>query len=225
MHSEEYKLDNPVWHSLSETHNQYAVEYNDTKFYHPDFCPFGGTTSPGDTAEAILHYADTCNNFFLVGNKPVTPDNVHIKKELVCDQMIIHNTIDIPYTSKIIQLTETHTNELLTLVNLVQPGYFKNKTPQLGNYFGIYIDNVLAAVTGERMKMHMFTEVSAVITHPDHTGQGYAKQLVAHTVNNIIQQGKTPYLHVADTNTGAIALYKKLGFATRRKISFWNMVS
>jgi GNAT superfamily N-acetyltransferase len=31
------------------------------------------------------------------------------------------------------------------------------------------------------MQMGDFIEVSAVITHPDYLGKGYAKQLVAHT--------------------------------------------
>ena len=89
--------------------------------------------------------------------------------------------------------------------------------------FGLFINGQLVAVTGERMKMNAFTEVSAVVTHPDHAGKGYAKQLVAYTVNKIFEEGKAPYLHVAQTNTGAIALYEKLGFTIRRKISFWNL--
>ncbi len=81
------------------------------------------------------------------------------------------------------------------------------------------------AVAGERMKMNSYTEVSAVVTHPEHTGKGYAKQLIAFTTNRIFRENKTPYLHVADTNTSAVTLYEKLGFITRRKISFWNLIS
>jgi predicted GNAT family acetyltransferase len=95
----------------------------------------------------------------------------------------------------------------------------------MGDYFGVFKDNTLVAVTGERMKMNEFTEVSAVVTHPLYTGRGYAKQLVAYTVNKIFDQNKTPYLHVAEKNNGAIRLYEKLGFKTRRKISFWNFVT
>ena len=36
------KLDNPVWFSLSETHQSFAVDYGSVKFYHPEYCPFGG---------------------------------------------------------------------------------------------------------------------------------------------------------------------------------------
>jgi predicted GNAT family acetyltransferase len=74
------------------------------------------------------------------------------------------------------------------------------------------------------MKMNHFTEVSAVVTHPLHTGKGYARQLVAFTVNKIFDQNKIPYLHVADKNEAAIRLYQTLRFKTRTKISFWNLV-
>ena len=73
------------------------------------------------------------------------------------------------------------------------------------------------------MKMNGFTEVSAVVTHPSYSGKGFARQLVTHTVNNIFDENKLPFLHVAETNFGAIELYEKLGFKTRRRMSFWNL--
>ena len=94
----------------------------------------------------------------------------------------------------------------------------------MGDYYGIFQNDTLVAVSGERMKTNQFTEVSAVVTHPLHTGKGYAKQLVAFTVNNIFDHGKIPFLHVAENNVGAIQLYQTLGFKTRTKISFWNLV-
>jgi len=138
--------------------------------------------------------------------------------------MIINNTIEIEIKEPIIQLTNQHEDVLYQLVDLVQPGYFKRKTNLLGDYFGIFKNDELIAVTGERLKMNDFTEVSAVVTHPNHTGKGYAKQLIAHTINNIFTQNKIPYLHVLETNTAAINLYEKLGFIKRRKMSFWNII-
>ena len=73
------------------------------------------------------------------------------------------------------------------------------------------------------MKMNDYTEVSAVVTHPDHTGPGLAKKLVAHASNRILLENKTPYRHVAKENIATVKLYEKLGFVTRRKISFWNL--
>lgn len=106
----------------------------------------------------------------------------------------------------------------------MQPGYFKNKTADLGNYYGIYKNHQLVAVVGERMKMESHTELSAIVTHHEHTtGRGYAKQLIVHASNRIFNESKIPYLHVADPNFNAIRLYQKLGFLTRRKISFWKL--
>jgi ribosomal protein S18 acetylase RimI-like enzyme len=221
--TEENKLDNPVWNSLSESHSAFAIDYNGTKFYHPDYCPFGGFKETENTSDAANQYSELAENFFFVGEKPEIPASLKITKELVCLQMVIYNKIALPVTAEIVKLTEKHNDELVHLVNLVQPGYFKTKTSSLGDYYGIFKNNQLVAITGERMKMNDFTEVSAIITHPDHTGKGYAKQLITHCVNAIFSQNKIPYLHVVESNTGAIGLYEKLGFVTRRKMSFWNI--
>lgn len=221
--STENKLDNPVWNSLSESHKEFAVQYGSIKFYDPNYGPFGGFIKVENTAIATKEYSDLTDNFFVVGEKPEINSSLKIAKELVCLQMIINEKIQLPIDVEIVKLTLDYNEVLCDLVNLVQPGYFKNKTILLGDYYGIFKDNQLIAITGERMKMNAFTEVSAIITHPDHTGKGYAKQLITYVVNAIFDQGKIPFLHVAETNFGAIALYEKLGFTTRRKMSFWNI--
>jgi ribosomal protein S18 acetylase RimI-like enzyme len=220
---EDKKLDNPVWYSLFECHKDFAVDYGKIKFYRPDYCPFGGFEKSDGIADHIYEYSLLVDNFFTVGEKPELPAQLKLKAEIVCLQMIIKNRIEIEVNENIVALTKANTEALYQLVNLVQPGYFKRKTALLGNYSGIFKNDELIAVTGERMKMNDFIEVSAVVTHPHHTGRGYAKQLIAHTVNNIIYQNKTPYLHVIEKNIGPIKLYEKLGFTTRRKINFWNI--
>lgn len=225
MTTEEKKLDNPVWYSLNEIHQNFEIEYDGVKFYYPDYCPFGGFINPDRTLVSIDKYLELCDNFYVVGSKPSFSDNLKINRELVCNQMLLDTSINIERSEKITEFQDNHKDDLFGLVNLVQPGYFKKKTSQLGSYYGIYKNGNLVAVTGERMKMNSYTEVSAVVTHPEHTGKGYAKQLIAHTANKILSENKIPYLHVADTNIGAIKLYEKLGFWTRRKISFWNLMT
>jgi ribosomal protein S18 acetylase RimI-like enzyme len=216
------KLDNPVWHSLNETHKEFSLIYDNLKCYQADYCPFGGYENSSGISKSIDEYAKLIDNFFIVGEKPGYSQSLTLKKELICSQMLIEQSIDADISEEIVNLKEGRDKELFDLVNLVQPGYFKSKTMLLGDYYGIFKNGVLVSVTGERMKMNDFTEVSAVVTHPDHTGKGYAKQLIAYTVNKIFDENKIPYLHVAETNTGAINLYHKLGFVIRRNISFWN---
>ncbi len=224
MNTDYTKLDNPAWYSLSETHQEFSINYNNIKFYNPDYCPFGGFIMPENISESIDEYSKLTDGFFVVGEKPQLSNQLELKNELVCLQMILNNRIDVEIKEEIIALkTSDHIEALFELVNLVQPGYFKRQTALLGNYFGIFKDNKLIAVTGERMKMDDFTEVSAIVTHPEYTGQGYAKQLIAHAVNNIFDHNKTPYLHVVESNIGAIKLYEKLGFSTRRKMSLWHI--
>jgi predicted GNAT family acetyltransferase len=218
------KLDNPVWHSLSETHNKFSICYEHLRFYAPDYCTFGGFDVDGDLRSEIDEYAKLTNSFFIVGEKPTFSNTIVLKNELVCLQMIVSNKIEASFTDAIVRLNDEFNDQLFGLVNLVQPGYFRKKTVMMGDYYGIFQNDTLVAVSGERMKMNQYTEVSAVVTHPHHTGKGYARQLVAFTVNKIFDQNGIPYLHVAENNLGAMHLYETLGFKTRTKISFWNLV-
>jgi GNAT superfamily N-acetyltransferase len=221
---EKDKLDNPVWNSLNESHKNFALDFEGFKFYSPEVCAFGGCIDPMESKGGLDKYSALLENFYVVGEQPKFSNKLVLIKNLVCLQMLLEKPIELEVAEEILELRfQKQKKELFNLVNLVQPGYFQEKTDELGQYFGIYKNGELVAVTGERMKMNKFTEVSAVVTHPDHTGKGYAKQLIKHTCEKIYNEHKTPYLHVAETNIAAIKLYEKLGFTARRKISFWNL--
>ncbi|HLA54394.1 MAG TPA: GNAT family N-acetyltransferase, partial [Flavitalea sp.] len=216
-----FELDNPAWNALTEHHRNFAIDYGELKCYHPDYCPFGGCENALEISTALDQYAKLTKDFFIIGEKPRHSKLLRLKQELVCVQMICTNIIGHSINEEITALQEAHAETLQKLVNLVQPGYFKNKTRLLGDYHGIFMNGSLVAVAGERMKTNKYVEVSAVVTHPEYTGLGYAKQLVTHTANAILKQNRIPFLHVAKTNTAAIRLYKGLGFQMRREVSFW----
>ncbi len=218
------KLDNPVWHSLVECHQAVAIDYTNAKFYHPDYCPFGAFEAADNVSNGWIGYASLTDNFFIVGEKPTLPTSLTIKREVVCLQMVLEKQLELEIKENITLLNNKHEDALFELVNLVQPGYFRRKTSQLGNYYGIFKNDKLVAVCGERMNLNDFVEVSAIVTHPNYTGRGYAKQLITHTVNKIIDRNCLPFLHVVQNNANAIVLYNKLGFDIRRTISFWNIV-
>jgi ribosomal protein S18 acetylase RimI-like enzyme len=216
------KLDNPVWYSLEENHQAYCVDFGNVRYYDPTYAPFGAFLGDVDIINGMHEYSLKTDDFFVVGDKPLYPDILDLKKELVCDQMVLENAIPELDPLDITEISEDKHSALRQLVEMVQPGYFCENTALLGTYFGIHINGELVAVTGERMKMNDYTEISAVVTHPAHAGKGFAKRLITHTAAKIFSENKIPFLHVAETNSHAIALYEKLGFSLRRKISFWN---
>lgn len=216
------KLDNPVYHSLNEYHEKFCFNFGDTKFYNPEVASFGGAAVIS-TAEDITEYAKICDDFLIFGTRPDLGNLKTDLSQLVCDQYVLENPIQSDLTEEIIELKEDHYGELLAFVMKFYPYYFKARTPELGRYFGIFKDDQLVAVTGERMQMNDMTEVSAVITDTDHLGKGLAKQLVTFVSGKIFEDGKTPFLHVAESNTGAKMLYEKLGFWHRGKINLWGV--
>src|SRR4030095_6181921 len=110
-------------------------------------------------------------------------------------------------SSLIVPLGMEHVPEMLELTRLTKPGPFFEKTILFGNYFGIFIDGRLAAMAGQRMHPLPYMEVSAVCTHPDFRGKGYAKTLMLHVMNIILDNSFIPFLHVLTNNTTAIKLY------------------
>lgn len=113
------KLDNPVWHSLSESHRDFAIDYENIKFYHPDYCPFGGFDIPTDISDSIDDYSLLADSFFVVGEKPALSNKLLLKNELICAQMIVSDKIQMEYKNTIVTLTQKDAKALFDLVNRV----------------------------------------------------------------------------------------------------------
>ncbi|WP_136481364.1 tRNA (adenosine(37)-N6)-dimethylallyltransferase MiaA [Cognatitamlana onchidii] len=221
--SNEFVLDNPVWFALTEKQQDPCLKLNKLKFYAPEYAPFGAFIGPQDSTAAIESYSKLIDTFYIVGNKPKVPAHFKEPVKYIGLQMINYNKINHPITTNIVELKSNHHKDLIDLVNMVYPDFFKPKTFLLGRYYGIYRNNKLVAAAGERMQTQNFTEISAVVTHPKHVGKGFAKQLITHATNEIFRNNKIPFLHVDETNLGPIQLYKKLGFSVRRKMAYWKV--
>ncbi len=220
-----HPLDNPVWSALHEVHQEYRVEYDGAVFYKPQYTRFGAVDLEIKKGEAVSKYGLVSPNLFVVDSKePFIPKGFFLKAGIECYQMVANKKVSILYKDEIVKLSDSDFDYLHQLVDLAYPEFFESQTTDLGTYFGIYKNKELLAITGERMQTNDFIEVSGVITHPNHFRNGYAKQLVAKTASGIFEKSKTPFLHVATTNSGAIKLYQKLGFEIRKTIVFWNII-
>jgi ribosomal protein S18 acetylase RimI-like enzyme len=122
--------------------------------------------------------------------------------------------------SGIVELGPKDSTEMLELATLTKPGPFGTRTHELGSYVGIRSEGKLVAMAGERLKVPGYTEVSAVCTHPEHTGKGYARVLMTEIMQRIRERGETPMLHVRADNMRAIELYERLGYRTRKQMHF-----
>jgi GNAT superfamily N-acetyltransferase len=219
-----HKLNNPAWYSLTETHKDFAIGNDEIKRYQKDIAPFLAYLS--DEEDAFIQpdqFVDINDSFFIIGDLPALPNNYITESKLLCAQMICTTAVKINTTAVIEELCKADDAQMTSLINLVQPGYYKPGTRLMGDYYGIRNNGQLISMTGERMRMNGFTEISAVVTHPEFTGRKYAQQLVGHTVNKNIDAGVIPFLHVAQTNERAIKIYEHLGFFQRRIIVFWKI--
>ncbi|MFC8102915.1 GNAT family N-acetyltransferase [Streptomyces sp. NPDC057363] len=122
--------------------------------------------------------------------------------------------------ARVVELDADSVPEMLDLVARTQPGPFWPRTRELGTYLGVRVDGTLVAMAGERLRPPGWAEISAVCTAPDARGQGHAARLVGALTARVLARGERPFLHVAEVNTGALALYERLGFKTRRQVTF-----
>jgi ribosomal protein S18 acetylase RimI-like enzyme len=217
-------LDNPFWSSLCSIHRDLAVHAGGAARYPSEFAPFLGVASAEvDADEAIAPLLAPQETVLLLGVLPKLSAAWRLETFRPLAQMIRTEPLDMPDGPEIIGLNEAHRADVLALIALVYPHYFRPRTMELGRYFGIYRAGRLAAMIGERLGTDTHTEMSAICTHPDFTGRGYARRLTAFLTNDTLAHGRTPFLHVSQENPHARALYERIGYRLRRDIPFWAL--
>jgi GNAT superfamily N-acetyltransferase len=217
-------LDNPFWASLCSRHRAIALRHGDVARYPAAFAPFLGVASAeANVSEALASLVEPGESVYLLGVAPKPPVGWLIEAFAPLAQMICPTPIAVIDGPPAIELTQAHRADVLALTALVYPHYFRPRTMELGRYFGIYQDGRLAAMIGERLGMEAQQEISAVCTHPDFGGRGYARRLLALLSNDNLERGRLPFLHVSQQNPRAKSLYERMGYVHRRDIGFWSL--
>lgn len=217
-------LDNPFFSSLQGRHRHLAQRAGDAVRFPAQFAPFFGVPTAGaDVADALASLVAPGESVYVMGIPPRVPDGWQLEAFRPLAQMICTEPIPVPDGPDVIELDERHRADVLALTALVYPHYFRPRTMELGRYFGMYLDGRLAAMIGERLGTDSVQEMSAICTHPDFNGRGYARRLTALLTNDTLANGRLPFLHVSHENPRAKALYEGIGYRFRPDIGFWSL--
>ncbi|MBN7811982.1 GNAT family N-acetyltransferase [Algoriphagus sp. H41] len=215
-------LDNPIWNALT-TGSKIHAEGNDcVRYMQRDKGQFVGfrTYSADEWEDLGGWFAQGGPIILFTPGEVAIPPAWTLRFQRPIWQMVFEGKVapEASGPARALPLTEAHVTEMIALTQLTNPGPFFTKTIELGRYEGIFEDGRLAAMTGQRLNPSPFVEVSAVCTHPDFLGRGYGAELVRNQIQYILEEGKTPFLHVYPDNYGAIRLYERLGFKLRREM-------
>jgi ribosomal protein S18 acetylase RimI-like enzyme len=209
-------LDNPTWFALTTEHWLLVRSHGLARRYPPDVSPLAALVYPTKDAFADLQQlVSPGEHVALFTASPFdVPGDWKVDRSRWIDQMICEASLAPPPVAPL-PLGTTDVPKMLELTAATEPGPFLPQTIQMGSFFGIRAsDGRLVAMAGERLKSTAFTEISAVCTHPESRGRGYAWDLTTFLAAQILAAGRTPLLHVKSEN-GAKVVYQKIGFRLR----------
>ena len=217
-------LDNTIWNAITTGNRDLAMVNGSVGCYDPKIAPFAGMKERStENFERLYDLLGSGRRVAVSYEERIILDGKKWKplRQMDCYQMVYDNpfaSFTTAASSLITPLNIEHIPEMVELTKLTKPGPFFENTILFGNYFGIFVDGRLAAITGQRMHPVPYMEVSAVCTHPDFRGKGYAKALMLHVMKIILDNSFIPFLHVLTSNEPAIQLYESIGFRIRKKL-------
>ena len=218
-------LQNPVYNALltGDKHLSFGNEH--VKYFDEEVSPFAGFDEEYKNGFAELYelLPQGRKILYAIPSFITEPKGWQIQHEIRGLQFVYGGREIKTEFRTVTPLTEIHVEEMIELVKLTKPGPFGKRTINFGSYFGIFENEKLVAMTGQRLHIENCTEISAVCTHPDHLGKGYASILLQHQLQIILQNNQLPFLHVREDNERAVALYHRLGFTISRPMNFYFM--
>lgn len=224
MAARERLLDNAVWWSVRSDHRHLAETHGRAARYRSDVSPFAAVETFDEDSwndlGALVGPSSACV-LFGADIPTALPTGWSLKARGTGRQMLVDpEELKASKPVEARRLTTDDVPQMLELVSITQPGPFRPDAIAMGRYFGHFREGQLVAMAGERLRPDGFAEVSAVCTRPDAQGQGLASALTHRVATGIIEEGRQPFLHVAESNEKARRIYESLGFRQRRLVGF-----
>jgi len=219
-------LHNPVYNALLSGDASLGFGTEKVKYFDEQVSPFAGFDQDYDKGFKDLYNLLPVGRNILYATPQLIeePAGWQILAEVKGLQFVfVEGTNSDGHSINPVPLNDSNIEEMVHLAALTKPGPFGPRTIEFGHYHGIFENNQLVAMTGQRLHVANYTEISAVCTHPNHLGKGYAAALMLHQMNLIRSRGQQAYLHVRADNSRAISLYERLGFKVQRPMNFYFM--
>lgn len=220
----EHVLDNPAWNALTTGNQSLSNGNHEVKYFDKEVSPFAAFKENRSNNFVTLYELIPHNGpvLYVTPHELDIPNWWKILQFIPAVQMVYDDEVALADVEmELVTLTNKHVSQMLELTRLTKPGPFAERTIDFGHYRGIFDGDKLVAMAGQRLHAFEYAEVSAVCTHPDYLGRGYAKQLLLHQLHRIKAASGIPFLHVRADNERAIKVYESLGFRTRRKMYFY----
>ncbi len=214
-------LDNPAWYALTGPQSALGMGDSAALRFRPDIDPiaaFPDDVSPASW-RALTPLMDIDGPLLLLRTAVDVPEDWSIRFQMGVPQMVATRPLARPSGLTFRELAPEDDEEMLALAQATQPGPFALRTRELGDYIGVHEGGRLVAMAGQRMHLPGYREISAVCTAPEFRSRGLAAALTAEIGARIQAAGETPFLHVREDNAGAIRVYERMGFETRRVLS------
>jgi len=217
-------LENPVYNALSSVDAHFNLGNDRVKYFDEAVSPFAGFDEEYKAGFDELHdlLADGRKILYAIPRPIDIPKGWKLSASIEGTQFVLDKYLpQKEYAIEPVPLGKENAEEMVKLATLTKPGPFNTRTIEFGSYFGIFENGQLAAMTGQRLHLPGLSEISAVCTHPDHLGKGYAGILLHQQIGIILNTGNTPFLHVRSDNRRAIELYERIGFKASGPMQFY----